>query len=229
MKNIKITPIIFAFLCCLLTMQAQERNAYCSNQIADTPVTNAKHTNKVYATSVKNGNGIEIIINNTTKDTIYLFSSYLKDDYLKSKYLHRVDKKNKINKLSLLPLTPFVSTKYSDNIIMGEEAIINKNQIVYDFIVIPPNQSYKRLLSEDIMTVKEVTKDFDLADLNLNSRVKFKSKNLDRCKKLKSVMKTIEFAIYRDVNMLCEEKAYYTNVRDFDVASKNYDIIRISL
>lgn len=225
----KRLSIILVFLSCLLTMEAQENSALCSNQIANEPIANAKYFNRVYATSDRKTDGIEISINNTTKDTIYLFSSYLKDVFYRSRYLNRVDKKRKINKLSLLPLPPFISTKYADNIVGGENALVCQNQILYHFIVIPPNLSHKVLLPNDIMTVNKVTKDFDLTSLHLFSKLKFKVTNLDGLKKMKLVPKIIEFAIYRDIKMLCNEKAYYLNIRDFDIASKNYEIIKIQL
>jgi hypothetical protein len=43
------------------------------------------------------------------EDPVYLFSSYLDDDYFMSQYLHMYSKKEGVCMLSLLPLPYFLS------------------------------------------------------------------------------------------------------------------------
>ena len=228
MKNIVFLTIC---ICFKITLQAQtKRVLYCSNEITNTSITNQEvYKDSVYLSSIKNQKGVEITLFNTTNDTIYLFSSYLKDEYLKSKYLHRLNKRAKQNKLSLLPLTPFLSTRYSDNQIMGEEAIVNRNQIVYDFIVIPPNKMFSRYFSNDELFVSSTTKDIELNKVNLNSKIKFKTVNLDKCEKRKSFEKVIELAVYRDIKILCNADEYYINTSAFNDSANKYEVIRTVL
>jgi hypothetical protein len=92
--------------------------------------TSNRQTDSLYISYDENANGLTFSVINTTEDTVYLFSSYLPALYHSSKYLHRIDKRSKVNiyRISFLPLIPFLSTKPNDRLIVGSNRIVEKNQ-----------------------------------------------------------------------------------------------------
>lgn len=227
MKYILVLLFFFTFV-----GSAQiRRGEYCSCKEADKISSLANYqTNSFYATYMEGTTAITVTIINTTDDTLFVFSSYLQQQFLGSKYLHRIDFCSKQYKLSMLPIIPYVFTKYSDNVATSEEAILGNHQIVYDFIKFLPNS--KRELEfkySDIFRNRSdynnVIKDFNIKLFNKNSKIPIK---VFTTKKISGKFDfSIEFAVYKTIDLLCNQTAYYTNEFEFDKQSKNFNVLSI--
>jgi hypothetical protein len=209
-----------------------QRGHYCSCIKASTlKELNKYYQDSLYSTYQEDTSGIAISIINTTMDTLYVFRSYLEKEFLSSKYLHRINRKERKYKLSLLPLVPHVFTKYSD--VITDEPIVGNQQIVYDFFKLPPNSVQSVLLSyEDLFKKKgrqnNVSKDYDVK--MLNKYTKKIPQKFCTVKKLKDKYSfEIEFAVYKSVNLLCNEAAYFLQENEFDKQSKDFKILTIGV
>lgn len=209
-----------------------QRGEYCSCIKASPLKEQSKYyQDSVYSTYQEDTTGITISIINTTRDTLYVFKSYLEKEFLSSKYLHRINRKEKKYKLSLLPLVPHVFTKYSD--IITEEPIVGNQQIVYDFFKLPPNSVQSVFLSyKDLFRGKgsrnNVTKDYDVKLLHkYTKKVPQKPCTVKKIKDKYSF--EIEFAVYKSVNLLCNEAAYFLQEIEFDKQSKDFKVLTVGV
>lgn len=205
-----------------------KRNDYCAcKEGGMIPSSADVHPDSLYTTYSENETGLVITIFNTTKDTVNIFNSYLRPSLLSSKYLHRINSKRRIYKISFLPLVPYLFTKYSD-VITGE-SITGSHQIVYDFFKLPPGTSQEiTLLYQDLFrnknSSKNVSKDYDVKSLHKYS----KGLPQDFCTahKLKGKYSLqFEFAVYKSVSILCEQSAYYLREQEFDKQSKDFRVL----
>lgn len=209
-----------------------QRGEYCSCIKASPLKEESKYyQDSIYSTYQEDTTGIAINIINTTKDTLYIFKSYLENEFLSSKYLHRINSKEKKYKLSLLPLVSHVFTKYSD--VITDEPIVGNQQIVYDFFKLPPNSVQSIFLSyKDVFRKKDsrnnATKDYDVKLLHkYTKKVPQKSCTVKKIKGRYSF--EIEFAIYKSVNLLCSEAAYFVQENEFDKQSKDFKILTVAV
>ncbi|MDR2928823.1 MAG: hypothetical protein LBV41_11600 [Cytophagaceae bacterium] len=177
----------------------------------------------VLFTGEKN-NEFEFDIINHTQDTLYLFDSYLNNYLYKSKYLHRFDKKNKQCKLSLLPLLPFLSVHYTDVIILGDNKVANKWQVLYHFMTILPNSCHTVTISKNAFYTKDyVYEVYPQKISKFEKTIKFRKSSNNRC----SNNITVEFALYKNIDLLTSEKAYYFDEYNFNIQALSYTVLSV--
>ena len=187
-------------------------------------------SDSIYVSYSENASGIDFRIINTTNKTVYLLSSYFPELYHPSEYLHRVNEKDQIYKVSFLPLLPYLSTVSTDKLILGSNRVISKGQVLYDFIKLTPQTYHELSISYDVLFKNIGDKNSLICDYDPNEnskfgKIKFKYSNAD---KLKGKYKLhFEFAIYDQVDLLCEKSAYYLKEFEFDERAKAFK--RLSL
>ena len=131
------------------------------------------------------------------EDPVYLFSSYLYDDYFMSQYLHMYSKKEGVCMLSLLPLPYFLSFTWSDNQILGKSAVVNQHQLLYQFMEVPP-AAYLDIFLPETCLAADYVKRYMAKDSSLHIRPKFVEYN----RSIKCPDKEILFAIYSNTEAL---------------------------
>lgn len=226
--------IVIPFLLLSLMINAQsKRGEYCSCKEANNLNNLANYyPDSLYATYSQDTAGITVNIINTTKDTLYIFNSYLQQQFLSSKYLHRISPQNKLYKVSFLPTIPYVFTKYSDVVVTTDQALIGNHQVIYDFFKLPPNSNqqiefkYQELFKNRNKN-NNVSKDYDVRRLNKNSKP---AQVFYTTSKLKGKYNfEFEFAAYKAVNFLCNQTAYYLQEYKFDKQSKNFKVLTVPI
>lgn len=230
MKNIKVKYylLLIGLLWAGLSFSQVDGTGYCSCKTAPYYKVKAKSgLHKVYAITGYDTNNIIVSIINPTKDTLFLFNSYLQPQFYASQHLHRVDLKERIYKISFLPLVSNLFVKYADNI--TDDLIIGQNQVVYDFIKLPPDSKADiRIDDEHLLSYtnqkNNVSDDYNVKKLHKYSKTpptKFRTINI-----LKTNFKTeFEFALYKSVSLLCNQAAFYTKEYEFDKQSKEFTIL----
>lgn len=207
-----------------------QRGGYCGCKSADHYVSKDKMIRKdIYAITKKDSSNIIVSIINPTKDTLFLFSSYLYPQFYGSKHLHKVNIRAHIYNVSFLSIIPHLFVKYADNI--TGDPIMGQNQVVYDFIKLPPNSKQDISINVSVLTerVKEnnnVSEDYDVKKLHKYTKdipTKYRMANLLKSK----LHKQFEFAIYQSVNLLCDQMSFYTNEYAFDQQSKAFKILTV--
>lgn len=179
----------------------------------------------VYLEITKQGEYFEIKIINTHTDTIYLFDSYLVDDLVYSKYLHRTDKKKKMCKVSFVPIIPYLSVEKADVVILGKERIIMKDQVLYSFRIIPPKTYFCIKINRSVFeNIVENILDFDTKKFTKFDNPRFKTVSEVKCTK-----RLLEFAFFNDISLLADKKAYYLNEFNFNKQAQSYEILSINL
>jgi len=208
------------------------RTGYCICSESDKISSNSKvYPDSLYTMYSEEVTGLVVTIINTTKDTLYVFNSYLQPSLLSSKYLHRINSKDKLYKISFLPLVPYMFTKYSD--VITDEPIVGNHQIVYDFFKLLPSTSQEIKMSYDNLfkrkgSAKNVSMDYDVKTLHKYS--KGLPQKFCTAGKLKGKYNLqIEFAVYKSVSLLCEESAYYVQEQAFEKQSKDFKILTASV
>src|ERR1700741_5294410 len=222
----KVFLLVFFLNVSSVRMYAQIlRPDYCickaANTISDT---SDLYKDSLYSSYYEDSLGINIRIYNTTKETLYIFNSYIQNHTVSSKYLHRIDKKNGLYKVSFLPLVPYLSTKYSD--IISDNPVVANQQVVYDFFKLPPYSKQEVYLSyPDLFKNKNyknnVMKDFDVKTLHKYAK-KLPQKFYTTAKLNGKYTLQFEFAVYKNVNLVCNQSAYYLQEHHFDQQSKNF-------
>jgi hypothetical protein len=158
------------------------------------------------------------------------FNSYFQRQFLASKYLHRINLGSRSYKVSFLPIVPHVFTKYSDNVITTDEAIMSNHQIVYDFIKLSPKSSkviefkYSDLF-ENKNKMNNVSKDYNIKLLNKNSNTPTKFYTTSKLSGKYNF--SFEFAVYKSVSLLCKQAAYYMQEYAFDKQSINFKVLTL--
>lgn len=149
------------------------------------------------------------VICNSTNDSTYLFDSYFEkcnDGYIyTSKYFHRYDKKNKIYKLSLLPILPELSLRgcCSDVLVFNKDKIIQNGHLTFTFSVIAPHDTLTIHINKDAFLSLFYVEDFHAERLSCYHHIL--NFNKMKIKTLKIIPKQIilELGIYKTVsNML---------------------------
>jgi hypothetical protein len=161
------------------------------------------------------------IINSYERDTLYLLDSYLLDDLMYSKYLHRYDKKG-LCKLSFLPIIPYLSVKKTDAVLVRDNRVVNKNQVLYHFISIPP-KSYVRIIMHKDVFDTEYIKDFDVHKYTKFDDIKIKNVSKFDCHK-----RIIEFAIYTNIDFISGDMFYYKETQ-FNIEAQLFRILSIEI
>lgn len=183
---------------------------------------------KLGVTYYNNSNDtISFNFKNNSSDTLYLFSTYFLKDLLSSKYLHKIDKKNKIYKVSYVPLLRYLSAYLTDRIVLGEDRIVVEGQNKYKFEPIAPNGIFtlKLAISDVFNKMNEknnVVKDFTDKEL---SKKKFKFATYDN--KQGSFDLIFEFAYYKSVDLLTSKEKYINAGDKAHSQAAEYDIVQI--
>jgi len=183
------------------------------------------------------GDDFEFDLINNTQDTLYLFDSYLFDrdnrigTYLdgkemqQSKYLHRFDKKTKQCKLSFLPLLPFLSVHYTDRIILSGDKVVDKGQVLYHFRAIPPNSKNKVVISKSTFYTEDYVNEVYPKKISKFERtIKFRKSKHNRCNNI-----VVEFALYKNIDLLMNEQAYYFDEYNFNKQALSYTVLSVSV
>lgn len=176
----------------------------------------------VYSELIKHCKYFEITIKNPLTDTVYLFDSYLLDDLIYSKYLHRIDKPNRVHKISFIPIIPYLSVEKSDVIVLGKERIVKRNQVLYGFKTIPPKTYLRIKINYKIFNNDENIVDFDAKKMSKFDNVIFENeRTIDTIR----YSKCVEFAIYKNVSLLTSKKSYYLDEFNFNWQAQSFIII----
>ncbi|OJV55762.1 MAG: hypothetical protein BGO31_16845 [Bacteroidetes bacterium 43-16] len=225
---LKYILIFIAFIFQYSTSIAQDfkRTNYCQCEVKGEKIN--RNNNKkdiVYAiVDSLSSDNLHVSFYNHTNDTVFLFKSYFDNDISTSEYLYRYDKTNRNLYLSFLPLLPYLSIKYSDRVVTQNRAV-TKNQVVYDFYKIPPNQVFCfNLKIKDLANVKQA-----FQQLNPYSFSKFEDNiSFKKCMALKGKTKTkyiLQLAYYKNIQTICDGKSYYLDELKFNEEAKSFIII----
>lgn len=182
-----------------------------------------KSNDSIFGTIKGEGETIELCLYNKHTDTVYLLSSYFNEELIRSKYLHRINKKEKKYKVSFLPIRPFLGLKRPDVIVLGENRIIKQNQVLYSFIDLPPNTMLCLKLNLKTDDVQEYVKDVNLKKIGRYDKLRFKAIN----KKPKGLTNHFEFAVYFNTSLLKDYNAYYLKEFEFNKQAQNYILLDI--
>jgi hypothetical protein len=237
MVGIRILKFLIAsqfFAVNVLFAQSELSNKYCENTdaIRITESSGKFLSDSLYVTYVEDATGLTFKVVNTTDKSVYLFSSYFPEMFHSSKYIHRLNKKDKTYRVSFLPLIPYLSTKPTDKIILGSDRIISKGQVLYNFVKMLPQTYHEIKVSYDnlFMNVEKennLTCDFEASEKGKFDKIKFKNLSTD---KLKGKYKLFfEFATYYQVDVLCSQAAYYLNEFEFDKQAKSFRKLSVPL
>ncbi len=185
-----------------------------------------KKESGIFSISIKDiedGQGKKFIIfNNPTKDTLYVFSTYFEKEYYKSPILNRLNKKSKEKKLSLIPLVKHLSPNLSDFIMTNDDKIINRGQLTYSFIPIPPEKSCSVVFDFNLILNERYVKDINVRDMNYNDKIKWKEIRENKKINYKEI---IEFAIYdSNAKRLCDIDYWGSKTYEYYQLAKSYNI-----
>lgn len=173
----------------------------------------------------KNENYFEFDIINNTRDTLFLFDSYLNENLYDSKYLHRFDAIENQCKLSLLSLLPFLSVQPTDCMVLGENRIVYRGQVLYNFQTILPNSRNAILISKRAFYSEDYVKEVYPQKISkFINTIKFHKSKHRKCNTV-----IVELALYRNIDLLISHEAYYFNEYNFNEQALSYIVfIRFS-
>ena len=223
----KLALITSITVVCYSAYAQEVNNCYCQNTLADTNLTVAVE-NKIYIEKQITKDSIFINIVNSTRDTVYLFKSYFQKDLYSSKYIHRIDTKKKNYYITFIPLIPYLSTQRTDNLVLSQNRIIKKNQILYDFIKVAPQTHFKIAfyledLFKNVKTKNNITRALQTSSLNKFSYIKFKS--LTSSCLIHKYNLFFSFAFYNHIDIVCRKSDFYLNEFNFNSQAKSFHII----
>jgi hypothetical protein len=181
-------------------------------------------------------NDFEFEIINNGKDTLYLFDSYLIDrdkriitddkenkEIQQSIYLHRYDEKTKQCKLSFLPLLPYLSAHYTD-LILGRNKVASKGQVLYHFRLIPPNSKNAIVISKSAFYSEDYVKEVYPQKISKFDTIKFRKSKHKKCDTV-----IVEFALYKNIDLLNSKDAYYFDEFNFNKQALSYIVLSVSV
>lgn len=206
----RIFPILFICLSCF-TGQSQTRS--------------------ISVSLIEESDSVKFVLHNDTEHPLWLFDSYLDPKYGKvlfqSPYLHRVEKKTDQFKLSFLPITPWLSWRYSDLIVWNEETIRYPGQVIYHFRKMTEKGSIEVSIPKEAFFCEEYVIDRPLAKYHFYDsarQVKFQTAT----RRPQKSFRTVEFAVFQSLNGI-NETNYYYHLGIFDEAVKGYDILAVTI
>lgn len=171
-------------------------------------------------------NNLFVQITNNTSDTLFLFDSYITDykynnhKLITSEYLYRYNRQRNIDIISFIPLLPYLSPYYfGDVIYIGNNRIIHQGQVIWHFLSIPPGCNITLTLPSDILSYSHTYYDIsNKQNSSFSHRLKFKKIKTSH----QSNKKMIEFAVYKNINLLSDTEAYYNDEHEYNAQGKNY-------
>ena len=194
-------------------------------------LTGQSQTRSISISLSEEADSVKFVFYNPSEHHLWLFDSYLDPQYGKvlfqSPYLHRVERKNNRFKLSFLPVTPWLSVRYSDLIRRNEKTICTPGQVIYHFRQITGNDSVTIAIPKEAFFSEEYVIDKPLVryhSYDSARRVKFRT-TTDRPQ---LPFRTVEFAVYRSLEGI-NESNYYYNEGIFDDVVNGYDILAVTI
>lgn len=231
--KILATAILFIFVNTLFA-QIEYSNQYCTILSAKRINDSLNHffPDSLYAYYVEDGSEVNLIVVNTTNKEYFLFSSYFPNSFLFSKFIHRIDPKNKQYHVSFLPLVPYLSTKLDDRLILGYNKMIVKGQILYSFVSLLPGHYYSlhinyKDLFNMLSTSEHLVRNFDLKEKSKFDEIKFKYLKIKKIKDKYDLF--FDFAIYSKINIICDLPAYYLQEFEFNKQANSYKKLSIQV
>lgn len=176
---------------------------------------------------------LDLCILNKSKNTIFLFDSYINDEelsegILNSDVVYRYNTHNKVFKISFLPILPCLTYMKGDLIVLGPRRILSKWQIKYSFKPIKAHETYCFSLPFTARRENTWLEDLDVRDFNkwdLN-RPRFE-KSTQHISETDSII-FLEFAIFNDTTCLGFNNYYY-NEFNFNNKIKTFKNLSIPL
>ena len=194
-------------------------------------LTGQSQTRSISISLSEEADSVKFVFFNNSEHHLWLFDSYLDPQYGKvlfqSPYLHRVERKNNRFKLSFLPVTPWLSVRYSDLIRRNEKTICSPGQVIYHFRQIAAKDSVAIAIPKEAFFSEEYVIDKPLVryhSYDSARRVKFRT-TTDRPQ---LPFRTVEFAVYRSLEGI-NESNYYYNEGIFDDVVNGYDILAVTI
>jgi hypothetical protein len=169
-------------------------------------------------------NDYEFELINNSKDTLYLFDSYLNENLYQSKYLHRYDKKTKQCKLSFLPLLPFLSVRHNDLIVLEGNKVAHIGQVLYHFRLIPPHSKNAIVISKSAFYSEDYVKEVYPQKISKFDTIKFRKSKHKKCDTV-----IVEFALYKNIDLLNSKDAYYFDEFNFNEQALSYIVLSVSV
>ncbi|MDR1763090.1 MAG: metallopeptidase family protein, partial [Dysgonamonadaceae bacterium] len=179
-------------------------------------------------------NNFEFDIINNTQDTLFLFDSYIFDRdrsfydstaIQQSIYLHRYDKKTKQCKLSFLPLLPYLSANYTGLLVLGGNKVAHTGQVLYHFRAIPPDSKNTVTISKCAFYSKDYVKEVYPQKISkFEHNIKFRKSKHKKCDSV-----VVEFALYKNIDLLISERAYWSDEYNFNEQALSYIILPVSV
>lgn len=165
----------------------------------------AKTTNSGVSGKVLYANdSLYVEVSNNSKDTIYVFDTYLKKYYgyclAEAKYLRRYNYNTDRFAISFLPIKPYLSAGLSDLIRLGDNAVVNSGSLWYSFTAIPPLEVHKFSVPRTILSACDYFEDFDLNKIfTWQPYMDFKHLGYFHPQTL-----TLKFAIYKNIDIFAD-------------------------
>ena len=226
------SKLYLVVVCCLLYVTSFAQNEgedYCGYTKAKSLDFSVKKNKQLILTYKTDNDSLYVTLLNTTKDTIYLFKSYFSQKLYSSKFIHRIDKSNKIYNISFVPLVSNLTTKISDKVILGENSVGSKGQILYDFITFLPNTYYTLGISLNSLFKNRDKRNnavitFNEHSLNKFSESKFKLLSTNKLKGKFQLV--VSVGVYKNIKKICKRSSYYLDEFGFDKQAKSFDILK---
>lgn len=167
---------------------------------------------------------------NSSKDTLFLFSTYFDNQYLSSKYLHRIDKECKTYKLSFLPLLPYIAAYLTDKIILyNENKIIMEGQTLYQFVKIGPMETFTLNLPYSKLFLHKDEKNNAVKDFSFEKVDKRAIKQLSLRRLKGKYCLSFEFALYKKVDLLLSRDLYINGGIKTYEQSKDFETVKVAV
>lgn len=164
------------------------------------------------------------ILKNNTKDTVYLFDSYLEEQYYHQKYIHRYNSEYKQCKLSFLPILSLLNggnARFSP-VILGGHKIARWGYVAYSFKPLTPGDKMDILIPYTAFCVKDYV--IDYWDITTYNTAYFDDVKNFSCKNI-----VVEFAIYREIGIIKIKNADGSHPFEFSKQAKKFEVLSIPI
>lgn len=162
-----------------------------------------------------------ISLQNISKDTVYIFDSYFKNNYYntKSPLLYRYNKKERVCSINFLPIVPCLSPNKSDILVLGINSFGHIGQYSYNFTKLGPKDSLQVFICKKFDN--RAYRDVDYKKYSKYSfGFEFRKTKLPKHYRLVS-----KFAVYKDVSILQSKDDFYYNEWLFNNQALSYDVL----
>ena len=174
----------------------------------------------IHATIKDDGIDVVFTLRNDTSENLYLFDSYIKEEYSKDYFLHRYERKSNQFKLSFLPIAPFLTEIQSHHIRPFSVSGCHS----YHFMDIRSLEKVQIRISKS--AISKVDYIIDMKSLYGWSRRVVEPK---KTKRHPDGYITVEFAIYDDVRRINTWPHTLMDIVKREHQKRNYRIFSITL